>query len=46
LKNYEFKDYIIFNIFDGSLLLKQVERLKEYQVDGEICLSNGRIQNP
>jgi len=45
LNNYEFKDYIIFSIFEGSLLSNQVDRLSDYQVDGEICISNGRIQH-
>lgn len=39
LNNYKFKDYIIFSIFDGSLLSSQVDRLTNYKVDGEICLS-------
>ena len=46
LKNYGFKDYIIFSIFEGSLLSNQIDRLSNYEVDGEVCLSNGIIQHP
>lgn len=46
LENYEFKGYIIVSVFDGSLLSSQVERLNNYHIDGEICLSTGRIVQP
>jgi len=39
LKGYRFRDYLIGTVFEGSSLTHQVERIKDYEVIGEICCS-------
>jgi hypothetical protein len=39
LKGYRIRDYLIVTVFEGSSLTHQVERIKDYEVNGEICCS-------
>ena len=44
LENYKFNDYIIISVFESSLLARQVDSLRKYNIDGELGFSKRIIK--